>query len=302
MARGNGTIVIALGGNALVRKGKDATFEEQMGNVRKTCDHIAKIVREGYRVVITHGNGPQVGNLLIQQKAGEGEVPSQPMHVCGAMTQGQIGYMIQNALRERIKKTIVTVVTQVVVSERDRAFKNPTKPVGPFYEKKVAPDMIWDAGRGYRRVVPSPDPKKIVEAEAIRKLVEEGVIVIASGGGGIPVVRRGRRLEGVDAVIDKDLAAERLAEVVGADTLLILTAVPCVYLNFNKPGQTPLRKMNVRFAEKYMRMGEFAKGSMEPKIKAAIRFLKRGGRRVIITSPELASKALEGRAGTLITK
>ena len=295
-----GTVVIALGGNALIGKGEKGTFSEQMRNVRRTAGEIAKIIRLGYHVVITHGNGPQVGNLLIQQEAGKRQVPSQPMHACGAMSQGQIGYMLQQALGKETGKPVATLITQVLVDESDPAFQHPTKPVGPFYSRKRK-GMVFDSGRGWRKVVPSPDPKEIMESGAIRALLKAGIIVIATGGGGIPVIMKNGRISGVDAVIDKDLAAERLAEVAKADILLILTPVPCAYLNFGKPSQKPIRKLNLPLARNYLRQGQFAEGSMGPKVLAAVRFVERGGRRAIITSPELARKALAGKAGTVIS-
>lgn len=294
------TVVIALGGNALIRKGREGTFSEQMRNVERTVEEIARIIKAGHRVVITHGNGPQVGNLLLQQEAGKRQVPAQPMHACGAMSQGQIGYMLQQALGKLVKQPVATVITQVLVDPDDPAFRHPTKPVGPFYKSRKK-GMVWDSGRGWRKVVPSPDPERIVEAAAVKALIKAGIVAIASGGGGIPVKTRKESFSGVDAVIDKDLAAERLAEVVKASTLLILTAVPHVFLDFGTPSQRPIRKLKVPQAKKYLRQGQFAEGSMGPKILAAIRFLERGGKRAIITSPELAHEAFAGKAGTVIS-
>ncbi len=295
------TIVIALGGNALILKGQKGTAAEQEKNAARTAKEIARIINAGYRVVITHGNGPQVGDLLIQQKAGERQVPAQPLDVCGAMTQGQIGYFLQQELGKLVKKPIVTLITQVLVDVKDPAFRHPTKPVGPFYARK-GPGMAWDAGRGFRKVVPSPEPLEIVEKEALKELVREGIIVIACGGGGIPVVRKKGRLHGVEAVIDKDLAAERLAHAVGAETLLILTAVPCVYVGYGTPSQRPIRKLNLPLAKNYVLQGQFPAGSMGPKIEAMMRFLKNGGRRAIVSSPERAFDALAGKAGTLMER
>ncbi len=306
------TIVVALGGNAILQKGEKGTFEEQYKNVRKTCEHIAKLIDRGYRVVITHGNGPQVGAILLQNDAGKELVPPMPLDVCGAESQGFIGYMIQQNLDNLLKgkRPVATVVTQVVVNKDDPAFNDPSKPVGPFYDeataKKLQKEKGWivkeDAGRGWRRVVPSPDPKRIVESEAINSLIKAGVIVIASGGGGIPVIEEDGNLRGVEAVIDKDLAGERLAKEVKADILMILTSVDQVYLNYGKPEQKGLSRMTVEEAKKYYDEGHFAKGSMGPKVKAAIRFVENGGKMAIITSPELATDALDGKAGTIITK
>jgi len=310
----NKTAVVALGGNALKRAKERGTFEEQMANVLTTCEHLLQMVLKGWRLVCTHGNGPQVGAILLQNKACESEVPAMPLFVCGAETQGLIGYMLQQTLRNLFKKQgrpegIVTVVTQVVVSADDPAFRNPTKPIGPFYTEAEAsriqnenPDVVIreDAGRGYRRVVPSPDPIRIVEKKEILTLLESGNLVIASGGGGIPVIETEKGLEGVEAVIDKDLAAERLANDVGADTLIILTDSEYVFLNYNKPNETPISKMTVDEAEKFEKEGHFPPGSMGPKIRAAIRFIKNGGKSVIITKPEKAIDGLAGKAGTRI--
>jgi len=295
------TVLIALGGNALINKGEKGSFSEQMRNVERTAREIARIIGAGHHVVITHGNGPQVGNLLIQQEAGKKQVPPQPMHVCGAMSQGQIGYMLQQALSEATGKCVATVITQVLVDGDDPAFKHPTKFVGPFYKTKRK-GTVWDSGRGFRRVVPSPEPKHIIEAEAIKSLIKAGIIVIASGGGGIPVEIKNGRLQGVDAVIDKDLAAELLAETVNAKIMLILTAVPEVFINYGKENQTAIRKIKEPLAQNYLFEGHFPPGSMGPKIEAALRFIRNGGQRVVITSPELAWKGFQGKAGTEITK
>lgn len=269
------------------------------------------MIAKGYNVVITHGNGPQVGNILIQNEEAEEHVPPMPLDVCGAQSQGMIGYMIQRSLTKHlrargIERTVVTLVTEVVVDEEDPAFRNPTKPIGPFYSRERAEQLAKerkfifreDAGRGFRRVVPSPDPKYLVEREAIRHLVRAGIIVIASGGGGIPVVERDGGLVGVEAVIDKDLAAERLASDVQAGTLLILTDVERVSLNYGKKNERPIDEMSVEEAEMYLRKGHFAPGSMGPKVQAAVRFLRSGGSRAIITSLVRGIEALEGRAGT----
>jgi carbamate kinase len=312
-------VVAALGGNAILQPGQKGTYEEQLANVKKTAKHLANmIMSKKYQVIITHGNGPQVGAILLQNDAGQAtyNVPAMPMDVCGAESQGLIGYMIQQSLREifvengRPDIPVATVVTQVIVDKNDPAFKNPTKPVGPFYTeeiaKKLAKEKNWtvinDAGRGWRRVVPSPDPKDIAEKEAIRALIDAHVVPIVSGGGGIPVVEENGKLRGVEAVIDKDLAGERVAEAVDADVLLILTDVDGAAINYRKPGEKWLRKITVSEAKKYLQEGQFAKGSMEPKMLAAIRFIEWGGKRAIITSLDKACDAIEGKTGTEIVK
>lgn len=314
---GKKTVVVALGGNALLQPGQKGTFEEQMENVYHAAEQLAAMVlSEKYRLVITHGNGPQVGNLLLQNEAAKHLVPPMPMDVCGAESQGMIGYMIQQALhnvlsqRGRTDIPVVTVVTRVLVDKNDPAFQNPTKPVGPFYTKEEAQRLraekgwhvVEDAGRGWRRVVPSPNPKAIVEREAIRLLVASGAIVIASGGGGIPVIQEDGVYRGVEAVIDKDLAGARLAEDVGAQLFLILTDVDRVRLSFRTPNEVALSRMTVSEATRYLAEGHFAKGSMEPKVKACVQFVEAGGEIALIASLNQATAALEGRAGTQIVR
>ncbi|MDD2655675.1 MAG: carbamate kinase [Candidatus ainarchaeum sp.] len=290
-------IVVALGGNALILPGQKGTAEEQMKNVSKTCRQL-RILEEEHEIVITHGNGPQVGNLLIQQKEANGKIAEMPMDVCGAMTQGQLGYWIQQEMRnEGIHAT--TIVTQTLVDAEDPAFKNPTKPVGPFYTEKHE-GMVMDAGRGYRKVVPSPIPVEIVEIDAIKAMIGKGLVVIASGGGGIPVVRKGGKLMGVEAVIDKDRAAQVLANEIFADVLMIPTAVDSVKINFGKKDEKEIWEMGVEDAEKHLAAGEFAEGSMKPKIEACAAFVKNGGKKAVICSIENMEKALDGRAGTTI--
>ena len=262
-SRSDGLIVVALGGNALLREGESGSFSEQFENVKKTAKILADLIERGYMIVITHGNGPQVGATLLRHDAGQKiyDVPAFPMDVCGAETQGFIGYMIQQALGNELKKRgigrgVVTIVTRVLVDDKDPAFKSPTKPVGPFYTreemekiKKEHPDYVFkeDKARGgWRRVVPSPDPKKILEGDAIKSLVNSGFIVVASGGGGIPVIETSEGIKGVEAVIDKDLAGERLASLVGADKFVILTDIDGAYLNFGKPNQKRSRKYGLK--------------------------------------------------------
>ncbi len=316
MGECKGRIVIALGGNALQEAKGAATAQAQLDVVKKTCGFIGQIVKENYEIAIVHGNGPQVGRIVLASEHAKDVTPAMPFDVCGAMSQGYIGYHIQQAMGETLRDIgkahipVVTLVTQMIVDKDDPGFKNPTKPIGPFYEeaeaKAIAAEtgytMKEDSGRGYRRVVASPIPTTIVEADTINRLWDSS-IVIACGGGGIPVIQKeDGNLEGVAAVIDKDFAAELLAEQVEADTLVILTEVEQVALNFNKPDQKNLAHITVAEAEQYVAEGHFAPGSMLPKVQAAIKFAKTGkGRKAIITSLYKAVNALEGQTGTLIT-
>lgn len=299
----------AIGGNSIIKSGQRGSQEEQFQNASETAKHIASMIEEGYSVVITHGNGPQVGNALLRVEVSRDIVPPLSLDFCGSQTQAELGYMIQqtlgNELRSRrINRVVATVVTQVVVDPSDPSFSHPTKPIGPFYrEKNERWHMVEDAGRGYRRVVPSPMPKRIVEADLVKKLLINGFIVVAVGGGGIPVVRNGRaRLKGVAAVIDKDYASSLLSVAVGADLFLISTDIDKVYLNYNKPNQRGLNEVELEDAKRYLAEGHFLEGSMAPKMRAVIDFLEKGGSEAIITSPELIPKALMGKAGTKIFK
>ena len=307
-------VVIALGGNALEEKGLPPTSQSQMNVVAKTSEYIADLSASGYELAIVHGNGPQVGRILLATEAASHVTPALPFDVCGAMSQGYIGYHIQQALRKSLEKRnrhlpVVTVITQMVVDEKDQAFANPTKPIGPFYteaearalEKEKGYVMKEDAGRGWRRVVASPEPLEIVEIDTIKTLWDS-TITVTCGGGGIPVVRNADgSLRGVAAVIDKDLAAERLAEGMEADILMILTEVEQVCLNFNTPQQKALGSVRIDEAKQYIAEGHFAPGSMLPKMQAAIRFAEsKPGRRAIITSLYKAGDALSGRTGTVI--
>ncbi len=302
-------IVIAIGGNAILNPVK-SNIEEQQKRIDETCREIAQIIMKGYDVVLTHGNGPQIGNILAMQEECA-YVHPQPMDVCGAQTQGWLGYLLQQSLNNRlkeigIKKRVVTLLTQVIVDELCDSFKKPTKPVGLYYSKYKAQRMMAKGikmikdEKGYRRVVPSPIPKAIVEEEAIRKLVSEGYIVIAAGGGGIPVIMKNGLLTGVEAVVDKDLTASLLASKLKAEVFLILTDVEKVSLNYGKRNQIELEEIRISEAERYLNEGHFGKGNMEPKIASVINFIKNGGKEAIISSLEKAIPALEGMAGTRI--
>ena len=307
-------IVVALGGNAILRSKQLSSYAEQFDNVRRTCAQVAELVAEGYQPILTHGNGPQVGNLLIQNEAAARLVPPVPLDVCGAETQGQIGYMIQQALRNELSarglsRPVVGVLTQVLVDADDPAFATPSKPVGPFLPREVAEQRTRDKGetwamidaRGWRKLVPSPQPGRIVEIDVIRALLDAGAVVIACGGGGVPVLRRpDGGLEGVEAVVDKDLAAARLAVEVGAGQLLILTDVPGVAIDFGKPTQRFVRRIGLGEFGSLLVREPFSAGSMGPKVRAAFRFVHDGGGRAIICALEDARAGLRGEAGTVI--
>ncbi len=308
--------VVAIGGNSLIKDKDHQTVPDQFETTKQTCVHIAGMIEKGWDVVITHGNGPQVGFILLRSEIASDVLHTVPLDSCGADTQGAIGYMIQQSLHNEFKKRNIdkqatTVVTQVVVDKDDIAFKRPTKPIGPFYDERKAKEyskeqgwsIMEDAGRGWRRVVPSPIPLEIVERDAIKSLIDKGFVVIAVGGGGIPVViNENGDMYGVEAVIDKDYASSLLAISINADLFLISTVVEKVSLNFGKPNQKDLDVIILSEAERYYNEGHFPPGSMGPKIKSVIDFLKKGGKEAIITTPECIELALEGRMGTKIIK
>jgi len=310
-------IVIALGGNAIQNKGESGTHEQSLENVRSTMKEIAPVAGSPkYEVAITHGNGPQVGNLLIQNAAGSAQVPAMPLFLCDAMSQGEIGYWVEQSLGDFFDmsgcpKHIITLLTQVAVKKNDPAFKKLSKPVGPFYTKEEAEalhektgfEFKEDSGRGWRRVVASPEPVDIIERVAIRELMKSGNVVIAAGGGGIPVIAKGKRFEGIDAVIDKDKTGAVLGSLLDADIFVILTTVEKVLLNFRKENEKPIDTMTLAEAKKYIKEGHFAEGSMKPKIEAAMLFIGNDKRRkVLITDPKHFRSAFEGKTGTWIIK
>ncbi len=308
------TIVIAIGGNSLIKDARHMSVADQYAAVVETASHITDLLERGYRVVITHGNGPQVGFILLRSEHSRGILHQVPLDSIVADTQGALGYNIQQALenefrRRRLKKSVATIITQTLVDAADPAFANPSKPIGQFYNKAEAEDrmrvekwvMVEDAGRGWRRVVASPRPVRIIEWEVIKHLVKDGYVVIAAGGGGIPVVadKRGN-LSGAAAVIDKDLASAVLAEAIAADLLVISTAVEKVCLDFGKPTQRALDSMTAAQARQYIAEGHFHPGSMLPKVQACLQFLEHGGREALITSPEVLPAALDGKTGTRV--
>lgn len=310
------SVVVALGGNAILRHKEMGSAEEQLANVRRASQQIVRIVRDGYAVIVTHGNGPQVGEILLKNELAKDTFPPMPLDVCGAESQGMIGYLLQQslqgALREAgLERPVATVLTQTLVSGDDPAFKNPEKPIGPFYTEGQADQlkrekgwqMVHIPGRGYRRVVPSPRPIALIEAPVILELFRAGVIVIAAGGGGVPVIANGEgSFRGIEGVVDKDRTAAILARSVGAGDLLILTDVECVSLNYEQPGRQDIREMTVHEAKEHLAAGHFLPGSMGPKIEAAVAFLEAGGRQATIASLDSAAEALAGRSGTLIRR
>ena len=311
--RARSTVVVALGGNAILQPGQVGTFEEQLLNIDDSARRIARIAAAGHEVVVVHGNGPQVGNILIQQAAAEASVAPMPMDVCGSMSQGQIGYLLCQCLENHLRRlrrpsSVGCLVTETVVSEDDRAFANPSKPVGPFYSEERARTLMLengfamkeDAGRGWRRVVPSPEPVEIVQLPSIKALVDHGDLVVCVGGGGIPVLRaRDGSLSGTAAVIDKDLAAARLALDLHADVLLVLTDVQNVYVDYRGPQQRALDHVSVEEMRGYANAGHFKAGSMGPKVEACLRVAEAGGRGIIASLID-ALEALDGKAGTTI--
>lgn len=307
-------IVIALGGNALIHKDQDGNIYEQFANTRAIMKHIVEIVKDGWDVVITHGNGPQVGAILLQNDISRDITPPMPLGICVAESEGFIGYMVQQCLSNALKKegmsrSVVTLITQVLVDEKDSSFKNPTKPIGPYYsndeidEIKAEGYKIKKFKDGWRIVVPSPDPKSIVEGGIIKKMLDDDILVIASGGGGMPVIEKeGWGLDGLEAVIDKDLASERLAEQIDAEILMILTNVKFVYLNYKQSNEKKLNKVTLEEIKKYYSEGHFPEGNMGPKIIAAIRFLEYGGKKVIISHVDYGYDAFKGETGTHIVR
>ncbi len=309
-------VLIALGGNAILRRGEKGTAEEQIAHVRNTAEQLVWLVSEGDQIAITHGNGPQVGDILLKNEMAKEMLPPMPLDVCGAESQGMIGYMLQQAMdgalrAKGIRTPVVTVMTQTLVDRADPAFGHPTKPIGPFYSEAEATRLraekgwtvINDSGRGYRRVVPSPTPVEFVEGEVLKSLFESGVIVIASGGGGVPVTRDDSgKMAGVEAVLDKDRSAALLASLLGVDVLLILTDVDKVYLDYGKPSARPVTRMSLEECKGYLAAGQFPEGSMGPKVESATRFVEAGGKKSIITSLSTAKEALAGRAGTTISR
>ena len=307
------TALIAVGGNSLIRAGEKGTIAEQLANARRTAAAIVALIHDGHSLVVTHGNGPQVGASLLRSERASDQVYSHSLDVCDASTQGEIGYLLQQSIANEMAASgleipVATVLTQVVVSRDDPAMSRPTKPVGPFYSQADAEDrrrqlgwqIVEDASRGYRRVVPSPEPIEIVELEVVRMLMDRGVLVIAVGGGGIPVVRSGDRLDGIEAVIDKDRASALLATKLGVDRFIISTDADRVYLDYRKPTQRPIAAATLAEMEAHMADGQFPPGNMGPKIESALRFIRAGGHEVIITSNEHLARAVAGEAGTHI--
>ncbi|MGD0146577.1 MAG: carbamate kinase [Nitrososphaerales archaeon] len=306
-------ILVALGGNAILRNGGKRTAAEQRATIDSTSKKLARLIGEGHDIALTHGNGPQVGDILLAYDSAKSVVSPMPLDVCGAQSQGMIGYMLQQSLENQLRsagivKNVATVLTQTVVSATDKAFANPTKPIGQFYdeveskelERKNGWSMIDDSNRGFRRVVPSPNPVSFLESETIKCLFDDGAVVIAAGGGGVPVVKdvRSGRYTGVEAVIDKDLAAALLARLLGVDLLMILADVDGVFLDYGKPEQKLVGRMSIREARKYLAEDQFPAGSMGPKVEATVRFIESGGKRAVIGSLEKVEATLDGEAGT----
>ena len=308
------TAVVALGGNAITCKDREDTISNQFNNTEISLSGIINLIKDNYNLALTHGNGPQVGNAVLRVELSRGKAPDLPIHICVADLQGGMGFMIEQVLRnrlsrEKISRSVASIVTQVLVNANDPDFADPTKYIGQFYEPYKAQDMIEQFGwtmkqypgdHRFRRVIASPKPLAIIEKDVIKELVDDGVIVIASGGGGIPVVEKQGMLEGIDAVIDKDRAAAVMARDIKAQLLVILTSVDKVSLNYSKPNQQDLDKLTVSDAEKHLANGQFSPGSMGPKIEAAIDFLKSGGEKVVISSIERAYEAVSGNAGTVV--
>jgi carbamate kinase len=311
-----GIAVVAVGGNALIKDKAHKTIEDQFDAAKETMGHIVDMIEKGWDVVVTHGNGPQVGFILRRSEISRDQLHEVPLDYCGADTQGAIGYMFQKALynefhKRGINKNVASMITQTIVDKNDTAFENPTKPIGTFMDEEEAKtraakegwNVVEDAGRGWRRVVPSPKPKRIVEADAINALTKAGIIVVGVGGGGIPVVENEEgEIAGVEAVIDKDFGSSLLATMIEADLFVISTAVEKVALNFNTPDQKWLDKMTVAEAKTYIAEGHFAPGSMLPKIRAIIEYLENGGKKALITDPAHIGEALEGKTGTWVVK
>lgn len=309
------TALIAIGGNSLIRAGEKGTIDEQLANTRRTARAVVGLIQDGFSLVLTHGNGPQVGAALLRSERASDQVYGQSLDVCDATTQGEIGYLLQQSLYNelqaaRLQVPVATVLTQAVVSADDPAMHHPTKPIGPFYSRGDAEErarllgwqVVEDAARGYRRVVPSPEPVEVVEEQVIRTLLAHGVLVIAAGGGGIPVVRTPEGLRGVEAVIDKDRVSALLATRLGVDCFIISTDADRVYVDYRKPTQQPLARVTASELQAYYAAGQFPPGNMGPKIESALRFLKNGGKEVIVTSYEHLRAAAHGEAGTHIVR
>jgi carbamate kinase len=309
------SILIAVGGNSLIRAGEKGTIAEQLANARRTAAAVVGLIRDGFRIVITHGNGPQVGAQLLRSERASDLIPGQTLDVCGAASQGEIGYLLAQSLQDELAVAgvhipVVSIVTQTVVSPTDPALSHPTKPIGPFYSRSDAEErkrqlgwqIVEDAARGYRRVVPSPEPVEVIELEVIRELTETGALVVACGGGGIPVVRKNGQLRGIEAVIDKDRASALLACQLGVDIFAISTDTDYVYLNYKTSRQQRLASVTAAEIETHLHNGHFPPGNMGPKVESALRFLHAGGSEVIITSYEHLCDAVHGKAGTRIVR